>query len=95
MKRVNEYPHFEALLDAEGSARVHPSGTREQQFANIRQMSPEREALSRSRSARRGGTRLLIRPLSRPARLPPPVGWPGAPGARPVDRGLVVLRYVG
>jgi ASC-1-like (ASCH) protein len=46
VKRVTEYPDFEALLDGEGPANVNPTSTREQQLANIRGIySPEKEAL--------------------------------------------------
>ena len=46
VKRVTEYPNFEALLDGEGAANVNPTATREQQLANIRDIySPEKEAL--------------------------------------------------
>ncbi|WP_432169029.1 ASCH domain-containing protein [Streptomyces sp. 1222.5] len=46
VKRVTEYPDFEALLDGEGPSRVNPSSTREQQLANIRSIyPPEKEAL--------------------------------------------------
>jgi ASC-1-like (ASCH) protein len=46
VKRVNEYPDFEALLDGEGAANVNPTAAREQQLTNIRAIySPEKEAL--------------------------------------------------
>ena len=46
VKRVTEYPHFEALLDGEGAANVNPTATREQQLTNIRAIyPPEKEAL--------------------------------------------------
>jgi len=46
VKRVTQYPNFEALLDGEGPANVNPTATREQQLANIRAIySPEKEAL--------------------------------------------------
>ncbi|MGW2507932.1 ASCH domain-containing protein [Streptomyces scopuliridis] len=46
VKRVTEYPDFEALLDGEGPANVNPTATREQQLTNIRAIySPEKEAL--------------------------------------------------
>ncbi|ELS56359.1 ASCH domain-containing protein [Streptomyces viridochromogenes] len=46
VKRVTEYPDFEALLDGEGPANVNPTATREQQLANIRNIyPPEKEAL--------------------------------------------------
>ncbi|MER6350609.1 ASCH domain-containing protein [Streptomyces sp. NPDC001634] len=44
--RVAEYPDFEALLDGEGTARVNPAASREEQLANIRAIyPPEKEAL--------------------------------------------------
>ncbi|MFJ5030622.1 ASCH domain-containing protein [Streptomyces sp. NPDC088560] len=46
VKRVTEYPDFEALLDGEGSANVNPTATRDQQLTNIRAIyPPEKEAL--------------------------------------------------
>ncbi|WP_019058259.1 ASCH domain-containing protein [Streptomyces prunicolor] len=46
VKRVTEYPDFEALLDGEGPANVNPTATREQQLANIRAIYPsEKENL--------------------------------------------------
>ncbi len=46
VKRVNEYPNFEALLDGEGAVNVNPTATREQQLTKIRAIySPEKEAL--------------------------------------------------
>jgi ASC-1-like (ASCH) protein len=46
VKRVTEYPDFEALLDAEGPANINPTATRDQQLANIRTIyPPEKEAL--------------------------------------------------
>lgn len=46
VKRVTEYPDFEALLDGEGPANVNPTATREHQLANIRTIyPPEKEAL--------------------------------------------------
>lgn len=46
VKRVTEYPDFEALLDGEGPANVNPTATREQQLANIRAIyPPEKESL--------------------------------------------------
>ncbi len=46
VKRVTEYPDFEALLDGEGPVNVNPTATREQQLANIRAIyPPEKEAL--------------------------------------------------
>ncbi|MEU1945100.1 ASCH domain-containing protein [Streptomyces sp. NPDC020125] len=46
VKRVTEYPDFEALLDGEGPSNVNPTATREQQLNNIRAIySPEKEAL--------------------------------------------------
>ncbi|WP_413807239.1 ASCH domain-containing protein [Streptomyces sp. OE57] len=46
VKRVTEYPSFEALLDGEGPANVNPTATREQQLNNIRAIyPPEKEAL--------------------------------------------------
>ncbi|MGW0881044.1 ASCH domain-containing protein [Streptomyces sp. NPDC002671] len=46
VKRVTEYPDFEALLDGEGAAGVNPTATREQQLADIRAIyPPAKEAL--------------------------------------------------
>ncbi|MGW1610817.1 ASCH domain-containing protein [Streptomyces sp. NPDC002285] len=46
VKRVTEYPDFEALLDGEGPANINPTAAREQQLANIRSIYPaEKEAL--------------------------------------------------
>ncbi|MFF7490218.1 ASCH domain-containing protein [Streptomyces luteogriseus] len=46
VKRVTEYPDFEALLDGEGPASVNPTATREQQLANMRAIYPStKEAL--------------------------------------------------
>ncbi|MGD3105211.1 ASCH domain-containing protein [Streptomyces sp. YGL11-2] len=46
VKRVTEYPDFEALLDGEGPANINPTASREQQLANIRTIyGPEKEAL--------------------------------------------------
>ena len=46
VKRVTEYPDFEALLDGEGSAKVNPNAGRDQQLADIRAIyPPEKEAL--------------------------------------------------
>ncbi|WEB41426.1 ASCH domain-containing protein [Streptomyces yunnanensis] len=46
VKRVTEYPDFEALLDGEGPANIDPTASREQQLANIRTIyGPEKEAL--------------------------------------------------
>jgi ASC-1-like (ASCH) protein len=46
VKRVSEYPNFEALLDGEGPANVNPIATRDEQLANIRAIyPPDKEAL--------------------------------------------------
>ncbi|MEU2333271.1 ASCH domain-containing protein [Streptomyces sp. NPDC006654] len=46
VKRVTEYPDFEALLDGEGASTVNPTATRDEQLANIRAIyPPEKEAL--------------------------------------------------
>jgi ASC-1-like (ASCH) protein len=46
VKRVTEYPDFEALLDGEGPGTVNPAASREEQLANIRTIyPPEKEAL--------------------------------------------------
>jgi ASC-1-like (ASCH) protein len=46
VKRVTEYPDFEALLDGEGPVGVDPNADRDQQLANIRAIyPPEKEAL--------------------------------------------------
>ncbi len=46
VKRVTEYPDFEALLDGEGPANINPTATREQQLGSIRTIYPsEKEAL--------------------------------------------------
>ncbi|WP_411146421.1 ASCH domain-containing protein [Streptomyces sp. x-80] len=46
VKRVAEYPTFEALLDGEGPSSINPTSSREQQLANIRNIyGPEKEAL--------------------------------------------------
>ncbi|MER5521280.1 ASCH domain-containing protein [Streptomyces sp. NPDC002763] len=46
VKRVTEYPDFEALLDGEGPAHVNPTAARDQQLTNIRAIyPPEKEAL--------------------------------------------------
>ncbi|MEU9407394.1 MULTISPECIES: ASCH domain-containing protein [unclassified Streptomyces] len=46
VKRVTEYPDFEALLDGEGAFTVNPTATRDEQLANIRVIyPPEKEAL--------------------------------------------------
>ncbi|GAA2472607.1 hypothetical protein GCM10023100_26350 [Actinocorallia cavernae] len=46
VKRVTEYPGFEALLDGEGSSPVNPTAGRDQQLADIRAIyPPEKEAL--------------------------------------------------
>ncbi|MEU6555709.1 ASCH domain-containing protein [Streptomyces sp. NPDC046915] len=46
VKRVTEYPDFEALLDGEGPSNINPTATRDEQLANIRAIyPPEKEAL--------------------------------------------------
>ncbi|WP_327724221.1 hypothetical protein [Streptomyces europaeiscabiei] len=46
VRRVTEYPDFEALLDGEGPSNVNPTATRELRLANIRAIYPsEKEAL--------------------------------------------------
>ncbi|MFF7976724.1 ASCH domain-containing protein [Streptomyces sp. NPDC007905] len=46
VKRVTEYPDFEALLDGEGPTNVNPTASRDEQLANIRAIYPsEKEAL--------------------------------------------------
>jgi ASC-1-like (ASCH) protein len=46
VRRVTEYPDFEALLDGEGPSNVNPTATRAMQLANIRTIyGPEKEAL--------------------------------------------------
>ncbi|MEV6946152.1 ASCH domain-containing protein [Streptomyces sp. NPDC051172] len=46
VKRVAEYPNFEALLDGEGPSNVNPTATRDQQLTNIRTIyGPEKEIL--------------------------------------------------
>ncbi|WP_411151101.1 ASCH domain-containing protein [Streptomyces sp. A30] len=46
VKKVTEYPDFEALLDGEGPANINPTTTRDQQLTNIRAIyPPEKEAL--------------------------------------------------
>ncbi|MEU2056126.1 ASCH domain-containing protein [Streptomyces bungoensis] len=46
VKRVTEYPDFEALLDGEGPASVNPTAPRDEQLTNIRKIyPPEKEAL--------------------------------------------------
>ncbi|MFF3514318.1 ASCH domain-containing protein [Streptomyces sp. NPDC002573] len=46
VKRVTEYPDFEALLDGEGAAHGNPTATHDQQLANLRAIyPPEKEAL--------------------------------------------------
>ncbi|WP_416481270.1 ASCH domain-containing protein [Streptomyces sp. CL12] len=46
VKRVTEYPGFEALLDGEGPAGVNPTADRGRQLADIRAIyPPEKEAL--------------------------------------------------
>ncbi|MGW5937775.1 ASCH domain-containing protein [Streptomyces celluloflavus] len=46
VKKVTEYPDFEALLDGEGAANVDPTVTSEEQLANIRTIYPPgKEAL--------------------------------------------------
>ncbi|MGW3067202.1 ASCH domain-containing protein [Streptomyces sp. NPDC001118] len=46
VKRVTEYPDFEALLDGEEPANVNPTASRDQQLSNIRAIYPsEKEAL--------------------------------------------------
>ncbi|MFG2939694.1 ASCH domain-containing protein [Streptomyces sp. NPDC048282] len=46
VKRVTEYPNFEALLDGEGPSNVNPTATRDEQLARIRAIyPPEKEAL--------------------------------------------------
>ncbi|CAM5672253.1 MULTISPECIES: ASCH domain-containing protein [Streptomyces] len=46
VKRVTEYPDFEALLDGEGPVNVNPTASRDQQLGNIRAIyPPEKEAL--------------------------------------------------
>lgn len=46
IKRVSEYPDFEALLDGEGPANVNPTTTRDKQLANIRAIYPaDKESL--------------------------------------------------
>ncbi|WP_256641641.1 ASCH domain-containing protein [Streptomyces murinus] len=46
VKRVTEYPGFEALLDGEGSSPVNPTADRGRQLADIRAIyPPEKEAL--------------------------------------------------
>ncbi|WP_086769816.1 ASCH domain-containing protein [Streptomyces bobili] len=46
VKRVSEYPNFEALLDGEGPTNVNPNATRDEQLTNIRAIyPPDKEAL--------------------------------------------------
>ena len=46
VKRVAEYPGFEALLDGEGPSNIKPNATRDEQLASIRAIyPPEKEAL--------------------------------------------------
>lgn len=46
VKRVTNYPDFEALLDGEGPANVNPTATRAEQLTNIRAIyPPQKEAL--------------------------------------------------
>ncbi|MEU9051363.1 ASCH domain-containing protein [Streptomyces sp. NPDC048384] len=46
VKRVTEYLDFDALLDAEGAAKVNPTATRGEQLADIRAIYPsDKEAL--------------------------------------------------
>lgn len=46
VKRVTEYPDFEALLDGECPANVNPAASRERQLTDIRAIyPPEKEAL--------------------------------------------------
>ncbi|MCX5050181.1 MULTISPECIES: ASCH domain-containing protein [unclassified Streptomyces] len=46
VKRVTEYPDFEALLDGEGPSNVNPTATRDEQLVRIRAIyPPEKEAL--------------------------------------------------
>ena len=46
VRRVTEYPGFEALLDGEGPVNVNPTASRDQQLCNIRAIyAPEKEAL--------------------------------------------------
>ncbi|WP_043686239.1 ASCH domain-containing protein [Streptomyces xylophagus] len=46
VRRVTEYPDFEALLDSEGPSTVNPTATRDEQLANIRAIyPPNKEAL--------------------------------------------------
>ncbi|MFD3380726.1 MULTISPECIES: ASCH domain-containing protein [unclassified Streptomyces] len=46
VKRVTEYPDFEALLDGEGPSNVNPTATRDEQLARIRAIYPPgKEAL--------------------------------------------------
>ena len=46
VRRVTEYPDFDALLDGEGPSNVNPTATREEQLANIRAIyPPDKEAL--------------------------------------------------
>ncbi|MFI1205699.1 ASCH domain-containing protein [Streptomyces sp. NPDC020883] len=46
VKRVTEYPDFEALLNGEGPANINPTASREEQLTNIRTIyGPEKEAL--------------------------------------------------
>ncbi|MFD5536410.1 ASCH domain-containing protein [Streptomyces sp. NPDC127079] len=46
VKRVTEYPGFEALLDGEGPSNINPTATRDEQLTNIRAIYPsEKEAL--------------------------------------------------
>ncbi|MDV7215488.1 ASCH domain-containing protein [Streptomyces prunicolor] len=46
VRRVTEYPDFEALLDGEGPSNVNPTATRDEQLANIRAIyPPDKEAL--------------------------------------------------
>ncbi|MFJ9567769.1 ASCH domain-containing protein [Streptomyces fuscichromogenes] len=46
VKRVTEYPDFQALLDGEGPSTVNSTATRDEQLTNIRAIyPPEKEAL--------------------------------------------------
>ncbi|MER6152190.1 ASCH domain-containing protein [Streptomyces hirsutus] len=46
VKRVTEYPDFEALLDGEGATNINPTATRDEQLVNIRTIyPPEKETL--------------------------------------------------
>ncbi|MGY4978049.1 ASCH domain-containing protein [Streptomyces sp. 900105755] len=46
VRRVTEYPDFGALLDGEGTSRINPTATRDEQLAKIRAIyPPEKEGL--------------------------------------------------